>query len=100
MTALRLTPTVALAEVSWHDRCDDCWVVVLDRVFDVTPLLTLHPGGAEVLLEHAGRDATSAFQGFGHDDAAVAALDRYCVGVLPPSERLYDDAGRLRPRRQ
>ncbi|KAH9381130.1 hypothetical protein HPB48_005544 [Haemaphysalis longicornis] len=41
-----------------------------------------HPGGEEILWEHAGRDATLAFMGTGHTREAVGLLQQYCVGIL------------------
>uniref|UniRef100_A0A8C4SZN8 Cytochrome b5 type B n=1 Tax=Erpetoichthys calabaricus TaxID=27687 RepID=A0A8C4SZN8_ERPCA len=34
------------------------WVIIHDKVYDVTHFLDEHPGGEEVLLEQAGGDAT------------------------------------------
>ncbi|XP_071449707.1 uncharacterized protein [Hetaerina americana] len=82
-------PIITLEEVSWHDTHQDCWVVINDRVYDVTEFLFEHPGGEDVLLEHGGRDASFAFTGAGHSAAAVRALDRYLVGILPESERIF-----------
>lgn len=31
--------TIALEEVSWHDHAGDCWIVLYDRVYDITTLL-------------------------------------------------------------
>lgn len=28
-----------LEEVSWHDTPDDCWIVIYDRVYDITDFL-------------------------------------------------------------
>lgn len=27
---------ITLDEVSWHDTPDDCWIVIYDRVYDIT----------------------------------------------------------------
>lgn len=83
-------PIITLEEVSWHDTHQDCWVVINDRVYDVTPFLFEHPGGEDVLLEHGGRDASFAFSSSGHSAAAIRALDRYIVGILPESERIFN----------
>ncbi|XP_046398522.1 cytochrome b5 type B-like [Ischnura elegans] len=87
-------PIITLEEVSWHDTHQDCWVVINDRVYDVTEFLFEHPGGEDVLLEHGGRDASFAFTGAGHSAAAVRALDRYLVGILPESERIFSTPSR------
>ncbi|XP_063236194.1 uncharacterized protein LOC134538693 [Bacillus rossius redtenbacheri] len=84
---------VTLDQVAWHDRSDDCWVVVYDRVYDVTRFMDQHPGGEEVFLEYAGRDATMAFRGIGHGAAMLEALEPSLVGVLPQCERIYSCPG-------
>ena len=53
---LRLIPA---KEVLAHTAEDDCWVIINDKVWDVTEFLELHPGGAEVIVNNSGRDATS-----------------------------------------
>jgi Cytochrome b5-like Heme/Steroid binding domain len=32
---------ISLEEVLDHDTCDDCWVIIYDRVYDITPFLDL-----------------------------------------------------------
>lgn len=48
----------------------------------MTNFLDEHPGGEDVLLESAGRDATKEFQEIGHSRAAQNLLFKYQVGVL------------------
>lgn len=81
----------SLSEVSQHETFDDCWIVVFDKVYDVTSFLLEHPGGEEVMLENAGRDATLAFRAVGHSALAVRALDEYLVGILCHGERIYSN---------
>ena len=90
VNALRLSDRVIpLDTVAWHDNCDDCWIVLYDRVYDITQFLRDHPGGEEILLEYAGRDATLAFRGIGHDATILRSLQPHLVGVLPESERIW-----------
>lgn len=85
--------TINLEEVSWHDTPDDCWLVIHDYVYDCTEFLKNHPGGQDVLLEYAGRDATLPFIGTGHSAVARTVLDRYKIGELPPKERIFRTPG-------
>jgi len=71
-----------LDEVAEHYTQDDCWVILYDRVYDLTRFLRLHPGGADIVLENGGRDASSAFHGVGHSPAAAEMMRKYQVGVL------------------
>uniref|UniRef100_A0A8C4SVB6 Cytochrome b5 n=1 Tax=Erpetoichthys calabaricus TaxID=27687 RepID=A0A8C4SVB6_ERPCA len=47
-----------LEEVKKHNVSKNTWVIIHDKVYDVTHFLDEHPGGEEVLLEQAGGDAT------------------------------------------
>ncbi|XP_078046400.1 cytochrome b5 isoform X2 [Augochlora pura] len=81
--------TITLDEVAWHDTADSCWIVIRDFVYDCTDFLNNHPGGSDVILEYAGRDATLSFIGTGHSKAAKLSLERYLIGELPPEERIF-----------
>jgi cytochrome b involved in lipid metabolism len=48
-------------ELARHNTASSCWVIIHKKVYDVTDFLSSHPGGARVILAHAGRDATAEF---------------------------------------
>ncbi|XP_022083920.1 cytochrome b5-like [Acanthaster planci] len=82
-------PQYTLEEVADHWEAKSCWIVLFNHVYDVTEFLRKHPGGAEILLEHAGKDSTYAFQSKGHSDKAYKLLEKYCIGQLVLCERIY-----------
>ncbi|CAL8097396.1 unnamed protein product [Orchesella dallaii] len=82
-------PLFTLQDVTFHDMHHDCWIVLYDRVYDVTSFLSSHPGGDEVMLEYAGHDATLAFRSVGHSKEAEESLKPYLVGILVESERIW-----------
>ena len=84
-TGLRL---ISLDEVRDHCTMEDGWMVLYDRVYQVSNLLRIHPGGEEVMAEYLGYDATIAFQGVGHSKAASRMLQPNLIGILPQEERL------------
>ncbi|XP_034937715.1 cytochrome b5-like [Chelonus insularis] len=63
------------------------WIVIKDVVYDVSNYLESHPGGAELLLEYAGKDATAAFYDFGHSSNAKNTLQSYKIGELIEEDR-------------
>jgi hypothetical protein len=77
------------ATVARHDAPPDCWIVVSNRVYDVTSYLIKHPGGAETIIPWCGRESTVAFQtedGAGsHSPRAFRDLEMYLIGSLAPS---------------
>ncbi|KAL4278078.1 hypothetical protein GQ457_03G040010 [Hibiscus cannabinus] len=71
-----------LSQVAQHKSKKDCWLVIDGRVLNVTKFQEEHPGGEEVLIEWAGKDATQPFKDIGHSKSAQKLLLKYQVGVL------------------
>ena len=51
-------PEYTLAEVAQHRTRESCWVVLSGSVYDFTPFIDEHPGGADDMRRFRGRDAT------------------------------------------
>ncbi|NXO16677.1 CYB5B protein, partial [Oriolus oriolus] len=73
-----------LEEVGKRNSSRETWLVIHGRVYDVTRFLEEHPGGEEVLLEQAGRDATESFEDVGHSTDAREMLKQYYIGEVHP----------------
>ncbi|KPP67937.1 cytochrome b5 type B-like [Scleropages formosus] len=76
-----------LEEVKQHNTSTDSWLVIHDRVYDISSFLEEHPGGEEVLLEQAGADATESFEDVGHSLDAREMLQQYLIGELHMDDR-------------
>jgi len=79
--------TYSLEEVAAHDNQDDCWLVIDNKVYDVTDFVSNHPGG-EAILQGCGIDATTLFNtrpmgsGTPHSDQARDNLSNFYIGDL------------------
>ncbi|KAF1801018.1 cytochrome b5-like heme/steroid binding domain-containing protein [Mucor lusitanicus] len=83
MTTATETSTVySLDDVSKHNTKDDLWMTIHNKVYNITEFVVEHPGGEEVLLDEAGKDATEAFEDIGHSDEAREILEKYLIGTL------------------
>lgn len=71
--------TFAMDEIAQHDNEDSCWFVHDGKVYDATPFLEEHPGGAESILAVAGEDATVEFDSV-HSVESKKQLKDYYVG--------------------
>ncbi|KAI7840579.1 hypothetical protein COHA_005732 [Chlorella ohadii] len=77
------TQLFTMAEVEEHTTKDSCWFVVEGKVYDATPFLKEHPGGADSILLVAGTDATDEFNAI-HSAKAKKMLADYYIGDLAP----------------
>uniref|UniRef100_A0A7S0UNK8 Cytochrome b5 heme-binding domain-containing protein n=1 Tax=Polytomella parva TaxID=51329 RepID=A0A7S0UNK8_9CHLO len=74
-----------LQECQKHSDEKDCWLIIRDKVYDVTSFLEEHPGGFDVILSVAGKNATTAFQEVGHSKTAKKLLESFYIGELEGS---------------
>ncbi|KAH6611625.1 hypothetical protein Trco_001645 [Trichoderma cornu-damae] len=72
-------------DVAGHKTRDDLWVVVHGKVYDVSKYVRDHPGGADVLIDVAGTDATTAYEEVGHSEEADEILKGYLIGTVKGS---------------
>ena len=77
---------MSLEEVAKHAGPDDCWLVVEDKVYDVTKFMEDHPGGPKPLVLYGGKDATEEFTMIHHPDIIKAYGELYRVGVVEGTE--------------
>ncbi|KAG6381266.1 hypothetical protein JVT61DRAFT_5671 [Boletus reticuloceps] len=54
-------PTYNLTQIAQHNTVTSCWVIIRNKVYDVTDFLFDHPGGPQVIMGLAGQDATAAY---------------------------------------
>ncbi|WVQ83566.1 hypothetical protein IAT38_005707 [Cryptococcus sp. DSM 104549] len=69
-----------LETLAEHNDRESLWMLLHDKVYDITAFMDEHPGGDEVLIEEAGRDATEAFEDVGHSDEAREMLHKMYLG--------------------
>lgn len=75
-----------LPEISKHNTVRDCWLIISNKVYNVTSYLSVHPGGAGTISPYCGKEATQAFQtkdiGRPHSSYANSLLANYYLGDL------------------
>ncbi|KAH9179789.1 FMN-dependent dehydrogenase-domain-containing protein [Lactarius sanguifluus] len=77
--------SVSFAELQRHKSQTSPWILISGVVYDVTAILSSHPGGAGPLLKHAGNDATKAFMPI-HPPGVLDALPRSArIGPIDPN---------------
>lgn len=88
------TKEFTLAEVATHNTRDDLYLIIRDEVYEVSKFVAEHPGGEEILIEYAGKEATEAFDDVGHSQDAKDILKQYHVGTIVEAERASNKAAK------
>ncbi|KAF3703890.1 Cytochrome b5 [Channa argus] len=76
-----------LSEIEQQNSFKATWIIIHNKVYDVTKFLEEHPGGEEVLREQAGGNATESFEDVGHSTDAREMASGMLIGELHPDDR-------------
>ncbi|KAK2859797.1 hypothetical protein Q5P01_004417 [Channa striata] len=76
-----------LAEIEQQKSSKSTWIIIHNKVYDVTKFLEEHPGGEEVLREQAGENATESFEDVGHSSDAREMASGMVIGEVHPDDR-------------
>jgi L-lactate dehydrogenase (cytochrome) len=62
------------AELTKHNSRQSCWLAIHGEVWDATDFLGQHPGGANLILKIAGKDASDEYELFHSPDLVRETL--------------------------
>ena len=101
---MKKTRYFSLEEVKQHSSKGDCWVVINQKVYDLSRWIRYHPGGDLPILYMAGRDCTDVFRAFHLPSVFEKKLPAFKIGEIEGAGRkeakkqtyLEKDFGRIR----
>jgi L-lactate dehydrogenase (cytochrome) len=70
---------ISVEELSKHNSSNDAWIVINGNIWDVTEFAPQHPGGAEIINEYLGQDASAAYNEVHGPGIAAKYLDDSCL---------------------
>lgn len=77
-------------EVKQHNKEGDCWVILGDKVYDVSKFMIDHPGGKDSILLYAGQDATEQFELMHQETVLKKYGPALVIGKLVPKKTSND----------
>ncbi|RMJ17581.1 hypothetical protein BHE90_015326 [Fusarium euwallaceae] len=81
-----MTSVISASELSKHDMKHDIWISVNGKVYNMTEFAPEHPGGAEIIYQHGGADASTAYNEAHGPSLIGKSLDvKFHVGTLDPA---------------
>ncbi|MFA6466584.1 MAG: cytochrome b5-like heme/steroid binding domain-containing protein [Patescibacteria group bacterium] len=81
-----ITKSTLALELSNHNNQNDCWLLISNKIYNVTEYIYSHPGGANEITKYCGQDATRAFATMDktrpkdHSNTAYSLLEKYYIG--------------------
>ena len=90
LTNQQTNKLITSTEVAKHNTSNDCWIIVNNKIYDVSQYLkfNLHPGENATITPYCGKEATRAFDTKDrsnpkpHSTNANSMLTDYYVGDL------------------
>lgn len=78
---------LTMSEVAKHNTLSDCWMVISNKVYDVTVFINSHPGGKEEIAKGCGINATNLYETKGgkgepHTSTTQSFLSSFYLGEL------------------
>eukprot|EP00521_Asterionellopsis_glacialis_P008849 CAMPEP_0195285944 /NCGR_PEP_ID=MMETSP0707-20130614/3593_1 /TAXON_ID=33640 /ORGANISM="Asterionellopsis glacialis, Strain CCMP134" /LENGTH=570 /DNA_ID=CAMNT_0040345521 /DNA_START=85 /DNA_END=1797 /DNA_ORIENTATION=+ len=71
-----------MAEVAKRNSPEEAWIVIDERVYNITNFVAKHPGGDKVLWNMAGKDCTDAFANYHSAAIYKRWLPPYLIGEV------------------
>ena len=85
---------IRMEEVQKHITDDSAWIVIHDKVYDITNYIDQHPRGSVLLPPEAGNDATECwdkFRLYHYHAYSKAEQAKLYIGDLHPDDCLEDE---------
>ena len=77
-----MSKTFTKEEVASHKTAKDCWIIIDNKVYDVTKFLNEHPGGKKVLTRVGGKNATEQFHQLHKSSVLEKVGSEFCIGTI------------------
>lgn len=88
-----ILPTLSADQVRSKNSAKQCFVTLGAKVYDITPFLDDHPGGAELITQYGGRDVDAIMRDevlHAHSESAFDIMDEYLVGFVATEVSVKD----------
>lgn len=86
IVALSAEKSFTMDQVAKHATIKDCWLVIDEKVYDVSSYIPKHPAPESAIVKYCGKNADHGWntkdKKSAHSRAAARLLNRYEIGTL------------------
>jgi len=79
--------TFTTTEVTKHNTANDCYLIINNNVYDVSPYIDMHPGGRSIITSRCGEKVTGIFARI-HSNRAWDLLKNFKVGSVVKTQTI------------
>lgn len=76
-----ITPVLNRNEVAKHSSQGNCYLIINNKVYNISSYFGSHPGGDSIMLGNCGKEASEVFSAI-HSNFAWDLLSKYFIGNL------------------
>lgn len=76
-----ISGALTLSEVTKHSTRNDCYLIINNKVYNVSSYIGNHPGGVKKITKNCGGEVTGIFTAI-HSNFAWDLLSQYYIGDL------------------
>jgi cytochrome b involved in lipid metabolism len=80
-----LRRNIPMSEVASHNKKHDGWIVLKGNVYNISPYLSYHPGGAIIFKQVLGKDATPLFNKYHRWLNESGFIRQLLLGTVAPN---------------
>lgn len=73
--------SLTTTKIAKHNSKEDCYLIIDDKVYDVSTYIGKHPGGSKSITSRCGEEVTGIFASI-HSNFAWDLLNDYYIGTL------------------
>lgn len=85
-TLLAAAAIYTLHDLSKHSTQNDCWILIQDKIYDISAYISKHPAPKPILLKYCGKNADHGWLtkdiGKAHSPMALRILKTFEIGTI------------------
>ena len=79
---------ISKEELEQNNSEKNLWLLINNKIYDLTKYQYKHPGSDVILQDVAGKDATQDFNDVGHSNNAIELMEKFEIGEIDENTKM------------